>query len=233
MKNLVSKSDAERSSYQFWQFHNSEKGFPEHYPDEEIIRYLSGLKNKRKKEKKLKILDLAAGSGKNTYAALEMGFDVYCLDYSRPGLNYIKKQSGIKNNKLICLDFTKKKLPFKNNFFDGIIASQVIDHIFKDNVSFVIKEMTRVLKKNHSLIANIMSTKTNKKNRLGIKVLNEKNTYLVDSGNSSGEIHSLFTEKEMKNIFKNKLKIEKFIEYHVFNKKNKEKTIYSYFNLKK
>ena len=223
---MINKNIAKRNSFKFWQKHNSRKGFPEKYPEEEVVRFLSMFKKKN-----IKILDLASGSGKNTFAAVDKGFKVYCVDYSKPGLDLtLKTVKKKKNCKVYCLDITKNKLPFSSNFFDGIIATQVLDHVFKEDVDFIISEMKRVLKKNGKTLLNLMSTKTTKKSRLGIKIKNEKNTYLTDYGNSAGEIHSLFNENEMNKLFK-KFKIFDSMLVSINNDFSKEKTIFKYFYL--
>lgn len=223
---MIKKNIAKKNSFRFWQKHNSSKGFPEKYPEEEVVRFLSMFK-----KKDIKILDLASGSGKNTFAAIDKGFKVYCVDYSQPGLDLtLRKVKKKKNCKIYCLDITKNQLPFTNNFFDGIIATQVLDHVFKEDVDFIISEMKRVLKKNGKTLLNLMSTKTNKKSRLGIKIQDEKNTYLTAHGNSAGEIHSLFHEKDMNKLFK-KFKIINSMLVNISNDFSKEKTVFKYFYL--
>ena len=133
--------------------------------------------------------------------------------------------------KTFCIDITSDKLPFPNNFFDGITATQVLDHIFKDDVTFVLSGMKRVLKKNGKILLNLMSNKTSKKSRLGLKIKNEKDTYLTNYGNSAGEIHSLFGEKEMKKLFINKFKIYNSMLVNISNDFTKEKTVFKYFYL--
>ncbi len=223
---MIEKKIAKKNSFKFWQRHNSLKGFPEKYPEEEVVRFLSMFKKKN-----IKILDLASGSGKNTFAAIDKGFKVYCVDYSKPGLDLTLKSIKNKNNcRTYCLDITKNQLPFTDNFFDGIIATQVLDHVFKEDVNFIVSEIKRVLKKDGKTLLNLMSTKTTKKSRLGYKIKNEKNTYLTNHGNSAGEVHSLFEEKEMKKLFK-RFKISNSMIVSVSNDFSKEKTVFKYFYL--
>ncbi|MBU1757988.1 class I SAM-dependent methyltransferase [Patescibacteria group bacterium] len=35
-------------------------------------------------------------------------------------------------------------MPFKNNFFDSILASEVFEHVF--DIDYVLKELNRILK---------------------------------------------------------------------------------------
>ena len=90
---MISREKALKSCYDFWQIHNTEKGFPENYPEEEVVRFLMRLKSFNKKnKKKIKILDLASGSGKNIQPIIDLGFELYLIDWSKGGLNYIKKR---------------------------------------------------------------------------------------------------------------------------------------------
>ena len=233
---IVSKEKALKSCYNFWQVHNTEKGFPENYPDEEVVRFLKRLGShylkKGKNLKDIKILDLGTGSGKNIQPVLDLGFKLYVIDWSNGGLKYIKKRIKNKRINFYFLDFVKKKLPYKDNFFDGVIAVQVFDHIFKGDASNLLKEVSRVSKKKSMMISNLMTTNTNKKNRLGIKIKNEKNTYLVKTGNSAGEIHSLFPRRQAKNFYSKYFLTTDIVDYSiVYNKK--EKLNFQYCNLKK
>ena len=221
----VSKEKALKSCHNFWQIHNTAKGYPENYPDEEVVRFLMRIKSlaksKGKKTKNLKILDLGTGSGKNIQPVLDIGFQLYVTDWSSGGLEYIKKRIRKKKIHFSCLDFTKTDLPYKNNFFDGVIAIQVFDHILKDDAKKLLKEVSRVSKKGSMMISNLMITGTNKINRLGKKIEKEKNTYLVQTGNSAGEIHSLFPKKKAQNFYSKYYDTVKTIEYNVYTTKKR------------
>ena len=119
---MITQEKALKICREFWEIHNTKNGFPEDYPDEEVVRFLMRLKSKAKKQKKqlknLKVLDLATGSGKNLQPIIDMGFKLYCIDWSKGGLDYIKKR--LKNKKInsTCLDFINEKLPYNNDYFD-------------------------------------------------------------------------------------------------------------------
>ncbi len=236
---FIEENKALQCSYNFWQVHNTEKGYPEHYPDEEVVRFLMRLKGNAKKNKKklksIKILDLASGCGKNSIPIAELGFNLFCLDYSKPGLNYTKKRlKKINlNANFSCTDFIKNKLPFADNFFDAIISIQVFDHIFLNSTSKLLEETSRVLKKKGKMITSLMSKKTTKISRIGIPVKNNKDSYIVSAGNSAGEIHSFFNEKKMNLFLKKEYTIDNsFLSKKVFDK-SKEVEECKYFSLSK
>ncbi len=230
---MISREKALKSCYDFWQMHNTEKGFPENYPEEEVVRFLMRLKSFNKKsKKKIKILDLATGSGKNIQPIIDLGFELYLIDWSKGGLNYIKKRYKNKSIKSVCIDFTKKKLPYKKNFFDGVIATSVFDHMFKEDSKKLLKEVYRVTKKNSFMVSNLMTSGTNKKNRLGMRIKSEPGTYLVKTGNSAGEIHSIFKKKEAKHFFSRYFKTLSITDYSILYN-YKEKLNYIYCNLKR
>ena len=210
----IKENNALELSYKFWHKHNSANGYPEHYPDEEVIKFLMGLKGNAKKNKinlrSVKVLDLASGSGKNSIPVSEIGFDLYCVDYSKPGLDYTKKRlKKLKlGGKFLCIDFVENPLPFPNDFFDAIISIQVFDHIFLKSFSKVLQETSRVLKPKGKMIASIMGNKTSKENRRGILIKNNKNSCIVSTGNSAGEIHTFYDLNKIKKLFEKNYKID-------------------------
>ncbi|MEI8067719.1 MAG: class I SAM-dependent methyltransferase [Candidatus Shapirobacteria bacterium] len=99
-----------------------------------IIDYLKLENNK----KTLKILDLGCSDFKVTKKYLKnvKNYELHAVD--------IENKIDNKNIKYIKLDLEKDVLPYKNNFFDIIIAGQVIEHIL--NKDWFLQESYRVLK---------------------------------------------------------------------------------------
>jgi SAM-dependent methyltransferase len=62
------------------------------------------------------------------------------------------------NVKFFCCD-VEKGLPFKNNFFDVILANEILEHL--KNVEFVLDEIFRVLKDEGLLIVDVPNTSWN------------------------------------------------------------------------
>jgi len=59
----------------------------------------------------------------------------------------ILNKKGIKNIILKKIKVGKQKFPFKNNFFDVITMLAVFEHIDHDELSFVLREVRRTLRK--------------------------------------------------------------------------------------
>ncbi|MBM3251599.1 MAG: class I SAM-dependent methyltransferase [Candidatus Omnitrophica bacterium] len=95
------------------------------------------------------ILDLGCGSGKlfeGVDASKVVGIDIsdYLLKKAKSRIKYILKAEG-------------ESLPFKNESFNKIICSEVIEHLL--NPGIVMKEAKRVLKKKGALIITIPNEK--------------------------------------------------------------------------
>lgn len=111
----------------------------------------------------VRILDLGCGRGDLVIEAAKRRASVVGIDYSRDGIgiakDLLKKQANFiqKNVKFYQMD--AKKLIFSANSFDSIISIDVFEHLYKEELEIVMKEIKRVLKPNGKLIVD---TQTNK-----------------------------------------------------------------------
>lgn len=96
-------------------------------------------------DRTFKILDIGCGSGKFIADLHNAGFkNVHgCDGFLEPEL------PGFNNFKKCTFD---KKLPYKDNTFDVLFLSEVIEHI--DNPNFLLSESHRILKPTGILILN-------------------------------------------------------------------------------
>lgn len=88
-----------------------------------------------------KILDIGAGSGYYSFHALRKGALVTASDISQ---NYLSQAKKLCKGKIETVVASSEKLPFKDNIFDKILMSEVIEHTPKYRES--VKEAIRVLK---------------------------------------------------------------------------------------
>jgi len=114
-----------------------EKKSKQHY-DLLLVEKWKFLRNCRK------VLD--AGCGRGQFIKLNpFGADVSGIDFIESDIDKLKKEGfNVK-----CVDL-KKKLPYKNSSFDGIISSHVLEHI--DNPDMMLSEFKRILKKEGILL---------------------------------------------------------------------------------
>ena len=144
------------------------------------------------------ILDVACGTGR--FFKLYSPRDIYGIDISSAMLQQARKRKGVKKVQVADAE----KIPFRDNFFDVVITSQFIMHtpFYKR----VIKEMTRVVKKNGSVIIDFPN-------------LYSISYFFTKKRIKRGELmyYNLFKKKEIYQIAKeNNLKIAAIRETVVF-----------------
>jgi len=87
----------------------------------------------------LRLLDVGCGNGKFAAQYLKRGIEVWGVDIT-PKLVTAAKKRGIR----VVRHDLNKKLPLKDNFFDIITCSEVIEHVF--NTEQLLRELKRVLR---------------------------------------------------------------------------------------
>lgn len=91
-----------------------------------------------------KILDIGCSTSVFALQLASLGYLTYGLDVVDEENKYIRDyREGIKN--FIFVQGDARKMPFKDNYFDRIIAVSTIEHIDEDEL--VIREIGRTLKK--------------------------------------------------------------------------------------
>ncbi len=107
------------------------------------------------------LLDLGCGFGRHTYEALARGAKVVSCDMARPELEAIRNTAplliadGLFDGQLLHqqVQGDATQLPFDDNTFDKIIASEVMEHIPDDTAA--LDELFRVLKPGGTLAVTI------------------------------------------------------------------------------
>ena len=130
------------------------------------------------------------------------GFDVYATDVSKQGLKMTKKwlkelnlKAKLKN--ICCF----RKFPFKNNFFDAIISTQVIHHNYYNKIKLCISEIERVLRPGGIAFVTVSASKY-KRRATKFKVTAPR-TYVPLDGQEKGLPHFIYTKALFKKDFKN------------------------------
>ena len=190
------------------------------YPNEFVIRIFKGnYPNfkilKKEKYKKKKILDLSFGDGRNLFFLKDLGFNVYGTEISQKIVDNLKKKNLTEDIKLEVGN--NSSLPFKNNYFNYILAWNSFYYLQKKTSIFDnLKEISRILKKDSFFIGSIpiLNTyyfKKNKKiNRYKFQI---KSDYLKIRNNSY--LCGIKNEKDLRNILK--VNFKKINIAHSFN----------------
>lgn len=98
----------------------------------------SDIKNK-------KVLDIGCGFGWFELNALNRGVkEIFGIEITEKDLTAAKT---IKDNRAIFKIGGALKLPFKDNYFDTVVAWEVIEHIPNNSENKMFREVNRVLKK--------------------------------------------------------------------------------------
>jgi SAM-dependent methyltransferase len=92
---------------------------------------------------KARILDAGCGFGRELLYFTEHGFDTYGIDASKKLLELAKKRAPKANIQLVDL---RNKLPFENDFFDGVWARNSLHHLESKDLKRALLEIKRVLK---------------------------------------------------------------------------------------
>lgn len=140
-----------------------------------LEKYINYFKNKE-----ISILDLGCGDGNNSLYLYNLGYDVIASDFSIKALEIIKKRN--EKIKTSCFDMTKD-FPFKNEYFDIIIASLSTHYFTLEETKRIYKRIWNSLKYDGYLIFRVNSTLElirNKKNDI-VGTL-EENYYISANG---------------------------------------------------
>lgn len=173
-----------------------------------------------KKHKVKKVLDLGCGSGRHTVYLAKRGFEVYGIDIAPEGIKLAKdwlKKENLKANFKIGSIY--QKLPYRDEFFDAIISTNVVHHAKINTIRKAIKEIERILKPKgliFIIVRKALRVKGWRKNKIVIhrykigrkiketkyKVI-EPRIYIPIEGEEKGLIHFCFNKELIRKEFKN------------------------------
>lgn len=126
------------------------------YPSLELVR----LEKKFFEKKDGKVLEYGFGSGCNSIHLLKCGYKLYGIDVSK-GMLQVTRKRVIKNGlsrycKLNILTPNMKKLPYKSNFFDYVVAMSVLSLLGSEKkIKNLLREFNRVLKPGGRVVIDI------------------------------------------------------------------------------
>lgn len=186
------------------QFHVKEE-FHTKYPSEHAVRFLAGqFPRNLSQRKKMKILDLGCGAGRHTSLLAKEGFETYATDISVEAIKVTEQRLARDGLKGVCKKANMERLPYADNYFDGIISFGVIYYNDRTGVINAVSEIYRTLKEGGK--AFILTTTTDDyRYAKGSEI--ERNTFILDINetNEGGMVLHFLERKEIAEIF-NKFK---------------------------
>jgi ubiquinone/menaquinone biosynthesis C-methylase UbiE len=98
------------------------------------------------------ILDLGCGNGSIGKFKRNSSIEIIGIDID---INLLKEASKFEN--VLLYDLEKDNLPFPSNYFDGIIAKDILEHVY--NPSLIMTEIYRILKPDKKAILSVPMAK--------------------------------------------------------------------------
>jgi len=165
--------------------------------------------NDLKREGAKRVLDLGCGAGRHSVLLGKDGFQVVALDISETALKTLEDR--LKTASIDSVTLVKHEmwdLPFVDDYFDGVICTNVLHHGKLIQIRRATKEVHRVMKKGASAFVIALSTADF---RRGSGKRLEQNTFVFTRGEERGIIHHFFPRKELESCFR-KFEITSFEE---------------------
>lgn len=99
-----------------------------------------------------KVLNIGVGGGNFEKMAVAQGLIVFSLDPDSGAIERLQKtQNSTDYAKVGYID----AIPFEDNFFDGVVVSEVLEHLNDNTISSGTNEIHRVLKQNGKIIGTV------------------------------------------------------------------------------
>jgi len=122
-----------------------------------------------------RLLELGCGQGRDSIFFAFNGLDVYAIDSSKVAIENINQKIKGKNIALHLSHFeVRQDLPFDSNYFDAVYSHMFYNMRFTDEeLSYLFKESSRVLKNNGFLCFSVRSDKDvfyNKGKKIGSNI---------------------------------------------------------------
>jgi SAM-dependent methyltransferase len=116
-----------------------------------VLRHLSKLVELKDK----KVLEIGAGTGRDSFPLVEQGASVVQLDYAENSLRILKRLAEESKLPVSIVGGDTFRLPFRDNTFDIIFHQGLLEHFRKPVAEQLLRENVRVLKEGGLLLVDV------------------------------------------------------------------------------
>lgn len=102
-----------------------------------------------------RILEVGAGTGRDSLPLIERGAEIYQLDYSEPALKIMKRIADENKMDVKILGGDTFHLPFKDGTFDVVFHQGLLEHFRVPEAEALLKENIRVIKHGGLLLVDV------------------------------------------------------------------------------
>jgi ubiquinone/menaquinone biosynthesis C-methylase UbiE len=173
-----------------------EEWYSQDEPDEIVANFATLL---RRKNKRIRILDLGCGAGRHQVYMAKQGFEAHGVDISKTGLNLTRERLQKQGSDVYLVKCDMKKLPYMDSCFDAVINLHTIYHQKLHGIEETISEIRRLLKREGHLLVNFLSKRTYS---CGKGVAVEESTFGEQEGAERGVLHHFTDEREIEHLLK-------------------------------
>ena len=153
-----------------------------------------------KREGGKRVLDLGCGAGRHSILLSKTGFQVVALDLSETALKILEDRlKTVSIDNITLVKHEMRELPFMDNYFDGVVCTNVLHHGKLVEIKRAIREVHRVMRKASMVFVVALSAADFRK---GNGKMLERNTYVFTKGEERGIIHHFFTNQELRSCFR-------------------------------
>ena len=174
------------------------------YPQSEVIRFINRFVKKRNNDGTLSALikkegnqiinglDFACGVGTHCLTFNDFDIEGYGVDISKTAINIAKRRAkkiGLEDNRFKVLDADSQKLPFKDNFFDFVVAESCLDSMPFSTAQSYMHELKRIT--NGLIYASF----------IGYNDSINTDEFVVSTKLEKGTIQSVYDEEKIYELF--------------------------------
>lgn len=116
-----------------------------------ILRNLTPFVDLRGK----KVLEVGAGTGRDSFSLVRLGAEVVQLDYSQASLSILQFISRRDALRVHLVQGNAFSLPFRESTFDVVFHQGLLEHFEKNEAEELLRENIRVLKKGGLLLVDV------------------------------------------------------------------------------